>query len=89
MKKNNLPNLGRPLVGDSKRDKYLKIYLSDSEYKSLEDLENLLKIYYDQEGFYYNRPNHFRLLIHNLINPHVLKFLFENLTSELEKLKKL
>ncbi len=83
-----LPPLGRPLSGASVRDKYLKIYLSKEELSEFEKLEIELKKLYSSKGYFYNRPNHLRLFIHNLLNPHVLHFLFENPTNELEKAKK-
>jgi hypothetical protein len=78
------PKLGRPFVAGSPRNKYLKFYFSIDELKMFEMLEKNVKKFYDLRGYSYNRPAHMRLFFTNFDNPHVLHFLFENLTPELK-----
>lgn len=88
MKNKELPKLGRPFSGDSRRDSYLKVYLNDQEQNEIDRLEKELKAFYEEKGFTYNRPAHIRLLLSNLNNPLIMHFLFDNLTPELQKQKK-
>lgn len=88
MKNNPLPKLGRPFSGGSARTKYLKFYLTPNELNEFELLEKELVKIYETNGHYYNRPDHFRLFLQNLTNPHILNFLFQNLSIESKISKK-
>jgi len=82
-----LPKLGRPFSGGSARTKYLKFYLTPNELNEFVLLEKNLSKIYESMGFYYNRPDHFRLFLKNLTNPHILNFLLENISLYTEKIK--
>ena len=84
MKNNDLPKLGRPFTGGSRREKYLKFYLTDAEMVAFERSEKELKKLYLSHGHNYNRPAHFRNLLFNLTNPLVIKALFDNRSPEIK-----
>lgn len=84
MNNKSLPKLGRPFVAGSKRVKYLKFYLSDSEIEDFEFLEKHVKKFYEENGYVYNRSNHFRLILKNCSNEKILKQLFKNPTEEIK-----
>lgn len=88
MQNNSLPKLGRPFSGGSARTKYLKFYLTPNELNEFELLEKELSKIYESRGYYYSRPDHFRLFLKNLTNPYILNFLFENISLDTEKIKK-
>lgn len=83
MKNKSLPKLGRPFTGGSKREKYLKFYLTDSEFFDFERLEKELNKIYIARRYHYNRPAHFRNLLHNLTNPLIIQAIFDNLSPEI------
>lgn len=82
------PKLGRPFTGGSPRKKYIKFYLSDQESNDFDKLTKDLSNYYEEMGYTFNRPAHFRLLLKNLTDPIILKILFNNLTDEIEIFKR-
>lgn len=74
----NLPKLGRPFKGGSPRNRYVKFYLTESEFISLEHMEENVKIYYLALGLNYNRSDHFRLILSKLDNNKILSILFDD-----------
>lgn len=81
------PKLGRPFVSGSKRDRYIKFYLTPDELLSFEKLEKNLTIYYASKGYLYNRSVHFRNLLNFIDDVRILNVLFENLPDEIQMFK--
>lgn len=78
------PKLGRPFVSGSKRDKYLKFYVSQDELNNFEKSEKTLNVYFHSKGYHYNRPAFMRFLLLNICNLKFLDLLFDHLSDEIK-----
>lgn len=73
MKNKPLPKLGRPPLGDSKRDKYIKFYFTEKELKDFEQKEKHISDYLKSHGYAYNRPAFLRCLFSFIDDPKILE----------------
>lgn len=76
MTEKQLPKLGRPFKQGSPRDKYLKFYFTETEYKIYENLQAQTKELYKKEGYSFNAPDHFRMFVKFYNHPALLRLFF-------------